>query len=435
MANLIKRSERMRKKNLILSSLLLSSAMLSACTPNVKEVHNTEIVQEITKSPNKVDSVSISETEAEEMESKDIINKNSLELLKAVSKDNTKNHMVSDYSLELALGLVALGMEDNDTYQSLCQYIGIDPSGDVYSQLKNIMDKDNKEIVEIAFGVWSASDIAKIKEAYKEKIDLLGAKSGEYISSDVNSRENACNEINQYVNEKTHGLIQRAVESLSSDETAILLNTLYFKSNWMGGPLSIETREFRNSKGEKREVPFIKKNYVSYFDTKDYVGGILQFDSNYEFIAIMNKDENNDVYDYSNIDIDKLLEKRTQEVKGYDGVSLYIPKFEFDSNYDLSSYIQNIGLEKLFTDSTLLSNMFNGNNVISKVNQKTKIKLDENGTEAAAVTTLDVRVTSAQIYNKPKYKELLFNRPFVFIIRNTESGKILFSGQVNIIDS
>ena len=114
-------------------------------------------------------------------------------------------------------------------------------------------------------------------------------------------------------------------------------------------------------------------------------------------------------------------------------VNIKLPKFKVEYNQELSGILKEMGIDKAFLPSyaEFNSKMFDNildNVCISSVLHKTFIEVDENGTEAAAITAILMRTTSV----KPEYEVKEFNadRPFIYFIRDNESGAILFMGQI-----
>ena len=108
-------------------------------------------------------------------------------------------------------------------------------------------------------------------------------------------------------------------------------------------------------------------------------------------------------------------------------ISLKMPKFSFSYEKEMNGYLQTMGMKKAFTSTAELTNLFEENMdlLVSKVKQKTFVRIDENGGEAAAVTSVAIMVTSVG----PGY--ITIGRPFLFLIREKNSNTILFIGKVH----
>src|SRR5690606_34563694 len=106
---------------------------------------------------------------------------------------------------------------------------------------------------------------------------------------------------------------------------------------------------------------------------------------------------------------------------------LSLPKFKFSYENQLNDELVRLGMGLAFSDRADFTGIEeNGGLTISEVKHKTFIEVNEEGTEAAAVTSVGIEVTSM-----PQYYRLNFDRPFLFFIRENSSGLIMFAGQVN----
>ena len=113
----------------------------------------------------------------------------------------------------------------------------------------------------------------------------------------------------------------------------------------------------------------------------------------------------------------------------YKPLNLYMPQFAFDDGNNLVNTLKNLGMLKAFESDADLTNMVaeNGYNV-DKVFQLSKIKVNEKGTEAAAVTIIEIESTN---WDEPKYEDFVVNHPFYFTIEDRETGTLLFIGRVS----
>ena len=106
-------------------------------------------------------------------------------------------------------------------------------------------------------------------------------------------------------------------------------------------------------------------------------------------------------------------------------VMLSLPRFKVENKFTLNDVLKNMGMQLAFTDNADFSNISDIDLLISKVLHKTYIAVDEEGTEAAAVTAVEIGVTSM-----PDYPIFTVNKPFVFVIREKSTGVILFIGKI-----
>lgn len=142
------------------------------------------------------------------------------------------------------------------------------------------------------------------------------------------------------------------------------------------------------------------------------------------YILLPSKDlDVNDIFPYLN-------EVSVKEVVGMldvQQVSLKLPKFKLETEMSLVNTLENMGVRTAFTSAADLSGISQGPLAVSDILHKTVVDVNENGTEAAAVTAVMVALTSARP-SQPKVMEV--NRPFIYLIADMETGRILFSGRV-----
>jgi serpin B len=117
-------------------------------------------------------------------------------------------------------------------------------------------------------------------------------------------------------------------------------------------------------------------------------------------------------------------------------ISVKIPEFKVEGDYNLKDTLQNMGITTAFTDGADFSNMLNVPNKISKVRQKAFLQLDRNGTKAAAVTIItDVEASCVETPVEMEFLRVYLDRPFAYAIVDTQTGLPIFMGVVNSVES
>ena len=231
-------------------------------------------------------------------------------------------------------------------------------------------------------------------------------------------------QVNNWCSEKTHGKITKILDKLDRGIQMILLNAVYFKGEWVNQFKESLTQKkiFYNLGTEIKEVETMSQisNFNYYEDTKiqavqlpykkDGMSAIIilpreTVDIN-KYLISLNSEENS---------INQLIEKLT-----YVKVNLELPKFELEFYSSLKEVLGDMGMEKAFTNDADFTGLREENNLkIDDVLHKTYLKVNEFGTEAAAVTAVIIKYTSAM----PK-KEIIYqmkvNRPFLFLLRSSK---------------
>jgi serpin B len=232
---------------------------------------------------------------------------------------------------------------------------------------------------------------------------------GEIKPLDFNDPQ-AKNLINQWVETKTQNKIKELIKAVTTDHVMFLINAIYFKSNWT----------YRFDKSATKPMDYKKVNGSVVSINLPY--GNQQF---YMSIILPREDVSiNDVI--NNLDAEKL--KKLVQQADTSGANLYLPKFKLEYEIKLNEALKAMGMEEAFSNRADFSNFFTNPEslAISEVNHKTFIEVDEEGTEAAAATSVGIIVTS--IPATPP--AIHINRPFIFFIREKSTENILFAGKI-----
>ena len=212
-----------------------------------------------------------------------------------------------------------------------------------------------------------------------------------------------------------------------------MLNAIYFLGNW-SYPFDIsETREdsFTNYYGEKVTVEMMHISHeFRYCSGKDYQAVSLPYGNEKFFMTIILPDKNVDIYKFVTSEVksafSSILTAETHHV------SLYLPRFEKVKTYTLKDYMISLGMEDAFDPSRAdFSRIISGSSSVSvwiyDAIHKTYIKVNETGTEAAAVTII---IGVGGWLPPPEEIVMRVDHPFIFIIHDTKTNSILFMGVV-----
>ena len=265
----------------------------------------------------------------------------------------------------------------------------------------------------------------------------------EYYNADVKTvdNKNAVGEINSWVKDKTKGKIPLIIDNADNLWT-MLINAIYFKGAWENEFSTSLTKpdEFTNADGTKTQTDFMNKtSRMPYAETKSakiielpYKNRVDKFSDSGEHIGTDSFDDL-DVSMYlmladSGINAERELDTAiTDENFKRTYTKPSIPKFKIEYSERLNDTLKNIGIKTAFdTKTARFEKMFNsGNMCFTDTTHKTFISVDEKGTEAAAVTSIDMGGSALP----PESIELKYNNPFYFAIRDNTSGEILFMGR------
>lgn len=355
----------------------------------------------------------------------------SIKLFDVISRDK-ENSMFSPLSLNMALGLIAEGA-GGGSKTALDAYLGTDDySGfaDGYMQIvesqynyKSDYDSGWKNVFEIANSFWANKDLP-FNEDYKSR--LTEKFKAEVRNIDFGNKTNALGEINGWVNEKTHKMIPSIINDYDPDIAAVLINTIYFESAWVDEWWINEDvkQPFTLPDGTTKDIPLMRNGGDSYYENDNATAFSCRYRNGLRFIGILPKQTGD--FTIESLDIPSLLESESYD---YD-VAASMPRLEFESDFPLTETLRSFGLSEIFEEGRAdFSGISSVPMYVSKVLQKTKLELDENGTKAAAVTAVLMNAECAMPIEREK-KEVTLDRPFAFMIYDSAENQIVFLGKV-----
>lgn len=254
------------------------------------------------------------------------------------------------------------------------------------------------------------------------------AKAGKLDFTDPRAKD----AINDWVTEQTKGKIEKIIEQTQADDLAYLLNAIYFKGMWEHkfDKEKTEKADFRTASDQVVQTDFMQNRESYRRLTMEALGleavEISYTDNKFSMVLVRPTDALTHDWDTAELaDFVKAL--GTEQATFRSGkIDLYIPKFKFSYERKLNDDLTNMGMGVAFQDNADFSNLSGQTAKISEVKHKAFVEVDEEGTEAAAVTNVGAVVTSAPIIPKVR-----FDRPFVFLIKENASNLILFVGKVN----
>ena len=412
----------MKKFMVILSSLIMAATLFNACgledperdkTPNErKDIVLTKVQQQIGFNANAF----------------------TFDFLKAVcaKEDAGKNIFVSPFSIQMALSMTAAGAVDDtqgEMYKALGfnDFSGEDVSGFYHTLIPALQAVDRTTTFEIANSFWAKNSI-KIKDDYIA--DIKDSFYAEVRTLPDNTRQ-ATDEINGWCSEKTHGMINKIVDEIPRSTIVSLLNAIYFKGIWEDpfDKNNNTVEKFTNWDGTTVKKTFMNRTFDRarvYSD--EYVEAMSLPYGNGAFAMTI-------VVPRTGVSLDKILASLNPSTwTAYlDGGRYYMTYFsmpKFDEEYAAEKLcidiLKEMGMQKAFGRSADFSAMSNTPLCIDEIRHKAKIKVDEEGTEAAAVTYIGMRPTSVGPGGETFYFKA--DRPFLYFISERSTGEILFCG-------
>lgn len=261
--------------------------------------------------------------------------------------------------------------------------------------------------------------------------------AGLHQSDFIHAPEETRGQINDWVAEQTEDRIQNIVPEgvITSGTRLVLANAIYFYGGWSTPfePSDTEDGEFILRDGTTVTVPFMYQRDDLRYARGDGVQ-VIEFPyagSGFSFTVILPDDGEFDAFEegLGTETLNAAISHLT-----YTEVKVYLPKFEFEFGASLAQTLQTMGMADAFDPKRAdFTGMVDGTPPgplsIGDVLHKAFIGVDENGTEAAAATIVEVGVGSAAP-DETEPPEVRIDRPFIFAIRDTQTGTLLFLGRV-----
>lgn len=337
----------------------------------------------------------------------------------AVSEaDADANVLVSPFSAGTALSMLAEGAEGGTREELMSALGGKTFSGDILSA-------DSLADVRSANSAWLRPGL-EIKDGYRT---LLRESYSASVRTEDFSDPATKDAINSWCSDNTEGRITEIVDEISPDMVMFLINALYFKASWIHEFDENLTADelFHGSAGDN-EVQMMKiSERFRYAEAAGsqlielpYKGG------KYTMLVALPAE---------GIDMNKALAGlRASAFAGalesleYRKVALTLPKFRFDTDIVLNSLLEKMGVRKAFSSGAQFGGITDAPVAVDQVRQKCFIEVSESGTEAAAVTSIGMRLTSAGPADIPVVMKV--DRPFFFAIMDKSGDNMLFAGRV-----
>lgn len=275
----------------------------------------------------------------------------------------------------------------------------------------------------------------KVDSAYQTKItNMLRAMIAQYDFA--RNSLGAKNGINKWVEDQTNGKIKDLISDINPDAVAMLVNAVYFKASWKSQFQESNNKdgEFKLLNGQTKKVKFMFKyrSDPGFPYAEDSILDIQYLEIPYESDASMLVLLPKKATGLRNLEqkLDANSFKRLSAAANRREIYLTLPKFKFDSSLDATSVLQNIGLTSMFSNSADLTGISKDIPLkVSKAVHKTFIEVNENGTEAAASTAIEIMAISA-VFGGPGPVTFKADHPFLFAIRHNPTNLILFIGRV-----
>ena len=341
-----------------------------------------------------------------------------------------ENVIISPLSISIALSMTVNGAVGNtrDSILKALRLNGITPDAvnNSYKDLTGALLKvDQRVLMSIANSVWTEDDF-KVKQSF---IDILTRYyNAESRSFDIKDPTVPV-KINTWIEDKTNGLIKNMIDRLEDNTVMLLINAMYFKGKWTSRFDEANTvlMPFYRMNGSPVDVPMMKqKADFRVFEGNGFVLAEFPYGQGNFVMDVLLPDNQVGINDllpeFNDSSFKTWISQMTERE-----IDLYFPQFKYGFKKKLKDILIDMGMGIALRDGADFSNISEQYELkINDVTHQAFIETNEEGTEAAAATIVDIVITSMP----PPPLVLKLDHPFLYIIRETTTNSVIFMGRV-----
>lgn len=345
------------------------------------------------------------------------------------TNDGEGNALISPFSVMVALSMTANGAGGNtlsEMEEVLGKNIDIETLNKyLYTYIESLYSGEKCKL-SVANSIWlrDTTSLSVKKNFLQKNMDYYNAA---IYKSMFDAKGVA--DINSWVKKHTDGMIEKLVDKIDDDTMMLLINAVAFDAEWAKKYDVIYEGNFTSFAGDRRTVEMMRSLEEKYIDDGSATGFIKEYKGGkYSFAAILPNSE--DIYSYVENMTEESIEKLLSGVS-YEPVKTEMPKFSSDFSITMEECLKDMGIKDAFSPIADFSEMAENNLSISRVIHKTHITVNEKGTKAAAVTGVTMKNTA--VLTPATTKEVVLDRPFVYMILDNENNMPVFIGMVTDI--
>ena len=364
----------------------------------------------------------------------DADNRFALNMFREVSSFSIEpNTFFSPLSLNMALGMLYNGAS-GETRTEMAEVLGMADFSETeineyYQKMsQSLLEVDPLTEIAIANSIW-------YREGFSVKQPFININK-KYFDAEVKAldfkKSDAADIINKWCADKTKNRIKEIIEKpIPNDLMMYLINALYFKSMWQSEFDKAKTKQddFTTAGNQMKKVNMMEQTASFPYFADEHLQCIEMPYGNEAFSMVA-------ILPANDMDIDRLidyLDNETWQNVVNDlqerQVWLKLPRFKVECELQLNDPVKNVGMERIFDELRAdLSNISNVQLFVSAIKQKTFVEVNEEGTEAAAVTAIGIYADSI---GPGTPLQFFANRPFLYLIKEKSTGAILFIGRMD----
>ena len=333
-------------------------------------------------------------------------------------EDKDMNLAVSPYSAGVALSMLAEGAQGQTQAEfnkalNNCIFKAEDLGG------------NDTVIVKSVNSLWIDDDFS-VRNRY---VNLMQKDFDALVTTLSFSDPSTVQAINNWCSEHTNGKITEIIDKLGSNDVMVLVNALYFNAPWLNPfePRMTSDAKFNGSRKVSDVRMMSRKAYMNYAEYMGCQLVELPYEGGRYSMYVLLPPQDMDINELIGYLSEEAYMTALGALKSTD-VLLRMPKVKVETSLLLNNSLQEMGIRTAFTpaaDFSAIAEM--GPLSLGLVKQKCYVDISEKGTEAAAVTSAQIRMTSAR---PAPYVKMTVDRPFLFFITDTQESNILFAGRI-----
>uniref|UniRef100_A0A803JPS5 Serine (or cysteine) proteinase inhibitor, clade A, member 3K n=1 Tax=Xenopus tropicalis TaxID=8364 RepID=A0A803JPS5_XENTR len=352
------------------------------------------------------------------------------ELSAECKRSPKQNIFFSPISISAAFYMLALGAKSK-THQQILQGLGFNKKklneSQVHEAFKGLIEDLNNPMKDHQFTIGNAlfvEQTVNILRGFEENVKHYYQAA--IFPINFRDPDNAKKQLNNYVKDKTHGAIQEMVRDLDANTEMVLVNYVLFKGEWESpfSPDFTRLSVFSIDNRTKVEVKMMSRmGRFDIFLDNELPCTVLKLPYIDDALMLLIMPELGKIQEVeAALSKDTILRWRNSTSKKF--LRLYMPKFSISSSLKLKEILSDVGMSNIFSDQADFSGIVeDGKLTLSKVIHKAVLDVDEKGTEAAAVTAVNVIRYSL-------LKSQKVDRPFLVVICSKQTDTILFMGRI-----
>ncbi|KAG9396975.1 hypothetical protein J8273_1323 [Carpediemonas membranifera] len=322
-------------------------------------------------------------------------------------------------------------------YTLLLLFTSVEETSPVYSNLCNVLDLNDVSL-EAFKALLSNLDDAGVHTAASSFVrDFSGLNpviesiQRTYLNSKCQPLTTA-EAINQWASEHTNGTIREIIPELTGDIEAVLISALYFKAKWLHefDPAGTRPQTFTTLSGEEKEVStmHMRKTHRRVWDSAVSSGFVNEYIGSANGVEALFSLPTEPGEPGLRAALAELTTQTPEKDAKITGINISLPRFKIETTTLADPFLKQLGLTELYNSFQYAAVASNPYVSVSSTVQKTFLAVDEEGTEASAVTAMFI---ASGIFMDPKVdRDLEFDRPFVFALVDKASGSRLLTAVV-----